>query len=70
MFWWFERGGKFLRCETSDRPGGGYELRVASPDGSEQVETFDDSAELNRRQREVEEGLASQGWTGPHGWNL
>jgi hypothetical protein len=70
MFWWFERGGKFLRYETRDRPEGGFELRVVTPDGAEQVETFADSAELARRQRDFEDVLTHDGWTGPHGWNL
>jgi hypothetical protein len=70
VFWWFERGGKFLRYETRDCPGGGFEMRVINPDGSEKVEVFQDSADLARRQRDFEEVLAADGWSGPHGWNL
>jgi hypothetical protein len=70
VFWWFERSGQFLRYETRDAPGGGYELRVVKPDGSEEVENFTDSSALTRRQRDFERSLADEGWTGPHGWNL
>jgi hypothetical protein len=45
-------------------------MRVIRPDGSEDVETFEDSAELTRRQHDFEMELAADGWNGPHGWNL
>jgi hypothetical protein len=67
MFWWFERKGSYARCEVLELPSGGYELRVINPEGNERVEYFDDANELASRQRAVEEGLTSDGWTGPHG---
>ena len=70
MFWWFERRGEFLRYEARDVQSGGYELRVISPDGTENIESFADSAELTKRQLAFERELATKGWTGPHGWNL
>ena len=70
MFWWFERSGKYLRYEARERQGGGYELRVIQPDGSEKVETFAESADLTRRQHDFELELAAEGWDGPHGWNV
>ena len=70
MFWWFERGGQYLRYETREAQAGRYELRVIRPDGSEQVENFDQSADLTKRQLDFERDLATEGWTGPHGWNL
>lgn len=70
LFWWFERNGTYLRCQALDSPGGGYELRISNPDGTERVEHFPDSADLTRRQRAVEDELAAEGWSGPHGWNL
>lgn len=68
MFWWFERSGQYMRYEARETPGGGYELRIISPDGSEHVETFDRSDDLNKRQQDFELELAKDGWTGPHGW--
>ena len=70
MFWWFERRGEFLRYEARDLPAGGFELRVINPDGTEHVENFSDSGDLARRQVTFEHDLVSDGWTGPHGWNL
>ena len=70
MFWWFERAGRYLRCETRGRPEGGYELHVINPDGAERVEQFDDSADLSRRQMAIEHDLRAEGWSGPHGWTI
>jgi len=70
VFWWFERGGEFLRYEARQRTGGGYELLVITPDGVEQVERFEASSDLAHRQVDLERRLADDGWTGPHGWNL
>jgi hypothetical protein len=68
MVWFYERQGTFIRCETRTAPNGvGFELVVIQPDGSEQVEHFDDSATLSRRQAELEASLADEGWTGPFG---
>jgi len=70
VFWWFERNGTYLRCEALNSPAGGFELRMCDPDGTERIEHFPDSAELTQRQRAVEDELAADGWSGPHGWNL
>ena len=68
MVFFFERSGQFIRCES--RPaerGNGYELAIIYPDGHEEVEHFDDTVELNQRQRQLETELTSTGWFGPHG---
>ena len=70
MFWWFERGGQFLRYEVTDLPEGGYVLRVIDPDGTERSEHFDDSSDLSRRQIDFERELTTNGRTRPLGWNL
>ena len=70
MFVWFEKGGKFLRCETRDLPDGRYQLCITDLDGTERVETFEDSGTLNKRQIDFERELTQSGFTGPHGWNL
>jgi len=70
VFWWFEREGKFLRYEVTECTGGGYELRIIDPDGTEHAERFEDSADLSKRQIDFERELTEKGWTGPHGWNL
>jgi hypothetical protein len=71
VFWWFERGGQFLRVEVNaDAPGGGYVLRVIDADGTERTEHFENSTDLSKRQIDFERELTAKGWTGPHGWNL
>ena len=70
VFWWFERKGQFLRYEAREGVNGGYEFCVIDPDGTEHVERFADSAELTKRQEEFEQRITSEGWTGPHGWNV
>jgi hypothetical protein len=68
MFWWFERKGQHLRVEVLQLALDKYELRTIQADGTEQVETFTDADDLAKRQRELQDGLSNQGWTGPHGW--
>ena len=70
MFWWFERGGTYTRCEVVQLAAGTYELRITDPDGVEGVEAFSDAAVLARRQQDVIENLTARGWSGPHGWVL
>jgi hypothetical protein len=70
VFWWFERGGSYIRCEAQERASGGYELRIVGPDGAERVEHFVDSRDLTKRQQDVMHEIVLEGWTGPHGWIL
>ena len=70
MFWWFKRGSEYVRYESREVKPGAFELRFVDTDGSERVESFDDARKLEERQRDLEQSLANDGWTGPHGWNL
>ena len=65
MFWWFERKGQFLQCEVLPVPTGGFELRIVEPDGTELVERFSDSSDLEKRQNAVITEVTSNGWSGP-----
>jgi hypothetical protein len=67
MVWFYERHGTFIRCETRDAADGGFELVIINPDGTENVERFEDSASLTRRQEQLGAKLADDGWTGPFG---
>ena len=67
MIWFFERQGQYVRCETQKTPDGVYELITTNADGTERIERFQDSAALAKRQVEIEQGLTTDGWTGPHG---
>ncbi len=68
MFWWFERKGAYVRCEVLELTTGEFELRVVLEDGREQVERFSDANAVARRQQEILDEWARNGWTGPHGW--
>jgi hypothetical protein len=70
VFWWFKRGNDYVRYESREVEPGAFELRFVDTDGTERVETFDDARKLEERQRDLEQSLALDGWTGPHGWNL
>lgn len=70
MFWWYERGGTFTRCEVLQLPTGDFEIRVVYPDGGEQVERFASADELAARQTALENSLRADGWSGRHGWVL
>jgi hypothetical protein len=68
VVFFFERHAQFIRCESRQADGGaGYELMVLYPDGREEIEHFDDTVDLNRRQVELQTTLTSAGWFGPHG---
>jgi hypothetical protein len=66
VIWFYERKGEHLRCEIRQQvEGDRFELVVTLPDGTERVETFEDSSELNRRSIQLEKSLAVKGWNGP-----
>ncbi len=66
MIWFFERKGEHLRCEIRTQiEGDRYDLVIVHADGSETIESFSDSRELNRRTAELEQALRSEGWDGP-----
>ena len=68
MVFFFERQGQFIRCESRQaEKGHGYELAIIYPDGHEEIERYDDTVELNKRQLQLESELTSAGWFGPHG---
>ena len=68
MVFFFERQGQFIRCESRQSENGhGYELAIIYPDGHEEIERYDDTVELNKRQLQLESELTSAGWFGPHG---
>jgi hypothetical protein len=67
MIWFFEKKGQYVRCETRKAADGVYELVIVDASGVERVERFEDSAKLAKRQVDLEQMLAAEGWTGPHG---
>jgi len=67
MIFFFEQGGRFLRCELLPLPNGSSELIVTAPEGSQTVEILQDSTEVTRRMSELRESLLTAGWWGPVG---
>jgi hypothetical protein len=69
MVWFYERHGAFIRFEAreAEGDGGGFDLVITDPDGSERIEHFDDSSALTRRQQDLERALTHDGWQGPFG---
>ena len=67
MIFFFEQGGRYVRCELLPLPDGGSELIVTEPEGEQTVEVLEDSAEVTRRMTELSQSLLSAGWWGPVG---
>lgn len=67
MFWWFERDGELLRVEVVECTPRHYEIRVVESNGTERVEDFSTSQDVDRRHRELLRSITDEGWTGPHG---
>ncbi len=67
MFYFFQRGHDFLRCEINGDDRSGYQITVTQPDGSERVETFETSDQAHARWLQIQESFKTEGWWGPHG---
>jgi len=67
VFYFFQRGPEFVRCEISGDEASGYRIIITEPDGQERVETASTSDGAHARWLEIQESLKSQGWWGPHG---
>lgn len=63
MLWTFHRDGKQLVYEihmsVDDQ---GFDLVIHHPDGTETVERFPDSDDVDRRARELQQQLLNDGW--------
>ena len=67
MFYFFQRGGDFVRCEITGDDASGYRITVTQPGGADQTERFRTSEEAHARWLEIQEQLKGDGWWGPHG---
>ncbi|HEX5473102.1 MAG TPA: hypothetical protein VFX12_00460 [Vicinamibacterales bacterium] len=71
MIFFFERGGKYLRCDIHAAANQeGFELSLVHPDGSETVEKFADADGVYQRWQELQSTLKADGWWGPHGRDI
>ena len=67
VFYFFQRGPDFVRCEISGDQKTGYRVIVTQPDGTERLESFTTSDAAHARWLEIQEELKNEGWWGPHG---
>jgi hypothetical protein len=67
VFYFFQRGADFVRCEISGDDKSGYSITVTEPNGAERVEKLDTSDAAHARWLEIQEELKGDGWWGPHG---
>jgi hypothetical protein len=67
MIFFFEQGGRYVRCELLPLPDGASELIVTEPDGDQTVEVLEGSAEVTRRMSELQQSFLNAGWWGPVG---
>ena len=66
MIWSFEREDATQRCEIRrEVEGQYYEFVRTGPDGSEQIERFEDPSELIARSVDFMRGLLDSGWRPP-----
>lgn len=67
MFYFFQRGGTFVRCEIDGDDTNGYRITITEPEGAEYTETHESSEAAHARWLEIQERYRSEGWWGPHG---
>jgi hypothetical protein len=67
MFYFFQKGQDYLRCEMRARDDGTYELLIQEPKMAERAERFPTSQEAQRRWEELQQRFVGDGWFGPYG---
>jgi hypothetical protein len=67
MFYFFQKGPDYLRCELRGRDDGTYELGIQEPGMAERVERFQSSQDAQRRWEELQKRFVGDGWFGPYG---
>jgi len=67
VFYFFQRGASFVRCEINGDNETGYRITITEPDGQERTETLPTSDAAHARWLEIQEQFRSDGWWGPHG---
>ena len=67
MVVFFEKEGRFVRCEARQVASDTWELIVVEPDGTERTEQFRSAADLDARAQEIDREYLGCGWFGPYG---
>ena len=67
MFYFFQKGRDYLRCEIQPRTDGTFELLITGPEKVERTENYLTSQQAEKRWNELQAEFATQGWSGPFG---
>ncbi len=67
MFYFFQKGLDYLRCEIQGRKDGSFELVITERDAPERVEQYPTSQQAERRWAELQDQFRTDGWAGPFG---
>jgi hypothetical protein len=66
MFYFFQRGGDFMRCEVRTAvDGDGYEICIVARDGTERIERLPTSEQVHQRWLQLHDSFRHDGWFGP-----
>jgi hypothetical protein len=67
MFYFFQKGKDYIRCELRDGQGGTCEIVVTEANGQERVERYPTIQEAHERWDHLQKRFAGDGWFGPFG---
>jgi hypothetical protein len=66
MFYFFQRGADYIRCEINEADGD-FVIIITDPNGLTRMERLPDSTAAHTRFLEIQADFHSSGWWGPHG---
>ena len=67
MFYFFQKGKDYIRCELRDGQAGTFEIVVTEANGLERIERYPNSDEAHERWDHLQKRFSSDGWFGPFG---
>jgi hypothetical protein len=67
VFYFFQRGPDFVRCEINGDNESGYTITITEPEGHEHTEKLPTSEAAHARWLEIQDSFKGDGWWGPHG---
>jgi hypothetical protein len=67
MFYFFQKGPEYLRCEIQALTDGSFELLISERDSNQRTEKYLTSQQANKRWHELQQQYKNDGWAGPFG---
>jgi hypothetical protein len=67
MFYFFQKGRAYLRCELRPLSDGSCEMLIEEPDRPERTEQFQTSQQAQQRWMDLQQEYNVGGWAGPFG---